>query len=226
MFQNRRTIVVAAAGLFGIAVAAGSVWADDLTQFRPDWRGQPGTTYQQWAFLDDENPAAPEVIDNEYGAATASLTVKQYGAGWQPYLITAPDRLGVWADLDSVVLEIDNRPDPLEFKEIWLQITYYEGSANPPAVAIFPDATLLDFATVDVGPVDPFGKSWIVQYSRWRIEPNPAHETITITPDGPLFGITIDQIVVDTICIPEPATVTLLLGGLLGTVSFRRRRRA
>jgi len=200
-------------------------YADDVPMFQPDWRGQEGTTYQQWTFLDNDNPAAPEVISNDYGDAWADITVKENGAGWQDYLITAPDRRGVWVDLDSIVLEIANRPDPLDYKEIWLQVTYYEGSAVPPEITV-PGATFLDMVTEDVGPTDPTGASWIVQHSRWLIEPNPASETIILAPpQTAFFGITIDQIVVDTICIPEPATALLLVGGILGGALRLRHRR-
>jgi len=173
--------------------------ADDLFQFRPAWRGQQGTTYQQWTFDDDDNPAAPESILNAYGTASADITVKENGAGWQESLITAPERTGVWVDLDAVSLTVDNSPDALPYKEVWIQVTYYEGSAHPPEVVI-DSAELLHTTSEDVGPTDPMGNSWIVQHSRWRIEPNPSHEVVSLTPSSGPFGMTIDQIVVDTIC--------------------------
>ncbi len=175
------------------------VLADDLPLFRPAWRGQQGTTYQQWTFDDDDNPAVPENILNSYGPASADITVKENGAGWQESLITAPERTGVWVDLDAVSLAIDNSPEALPYKEVWIQVTYYEGSAYPPAVEI-DGAELLHSDSEDVGPSDPMGNSWIVQHSRWRLEPNPTHEVITLAPGAQPFGMTIDQIVVDTIC--------------------------
>ena len=193
------------AALLSFAFLPARVVADDLSLFQPAWRGQQGTTYQQWTFDDEDNPAVPENILNSYGMASADITVKENGAGWQESLITAPERTGVWVDLDAVSLEIDNSPEALPYKEIWLQVTYYEGSAHPPDVAIA-GAQLLRTASQDIGPTDPVGNSWIVQHSRWRLEPNPTHEAITLAPSGQPFGMTIDQIVVDTICFAATGT--------------------
>ena len=49
-----------------------------------------------------------------------------------------------------------------------------------------------------------------------NIEPNPAFEIVRI--DG---AVMVDEIVIDTICIPEPASLALL--GLGGLALMRRR---
>ena len=58
------------------------------------------------------------------------------------------------------------------------------------------------------------------RYEEWRMEPNPDWERITL--NIPAF-VVIDQVVIDTISLPEPATFTMLAVGA-GMVMRRRRR--
>ncbi len=63
---------------------------------------------------------------------------------------------------------------------------------------------------------------WSVLVEDWRIIPNPSSESFTIWAgyEGGTLSL-ISEVVVDTICVPEPATICLLgLGGLL----LRKRR--
>jgi hypothetical protein len=67
---------------------------------------------------------------------------------------------------------------------------------------------------VDIGPTGepaPAGANWWHSTYNLRIYPNPDFEILRI--DGTVM---VDQIVIDTICIPEPAALILLaFGGLL-----------
>jgi len=203
--------VLATAAVCGIA--ASSAGADDLIQ--PPWRGSDGTTYEQWTFDDAANPATPEIMDNPYGSALATIVKMEHSDGWYANVL---GRDGVWGDLESMTLDIDNREDPLAYKEIWIQITYYLAPNNEPTVTV-PGALYLGGETRQLEPYIP--GSWYLQQSKWRIEPNPDHEVIEITT-GPM-GMTIDQIVVDTICTPEPATMGLFALAGLGLLVRRNR---
>lgn len=177
-------------------LGAATAFAHDLIE--PDWRGQEGTTYQQWRFDDACNPAIPEVINNPYGQATATITVGEYGEGWL-YDLGLGTQTGYW-DLGGtggqIVLEIDNRPEPLPYKEIWVQVTYYVGIIVAPTVDV-PEGRLISTQTILVEE-DIFG-GWFLDQSVWRIGPNPAQEQIIVTAD-PNWGSVIDQVVVDTNC--------------------------
>jgi hypothetical protein len=79
--------------------------------------------------------------------------------------------------------------------------------ATRPIVLTNPDYTEM----VISDPV-PVGEHWYVTYDI-TLSPNPPEEVIVIQPAG--CTTYIDEIVVDTICIPEPATLLMLgLGGL------------
>ena len=83
------TVLVVAAGA---AVAA--AFADDLIV--PPWRGNDGTTYQEWRFDTNENPAFPEDVENPYGNPSAEITVGDFGEGWFHELPGLGSKTGFW----------------------------------------------------------------------------------------------------------------------------------
>ena len=210
--MKKLTLAALVLSFFAITVSAHDV-------FPPEWRGLDGTTMQVWEFDCDQSPAFPNLIDNDYGTASACITVGEFGTGWldNPGLGT---QTGVW-DIGGcdgqIVLDIDNRPLALDHKEINLQIAYYQAIGGAPTVEI-PGAELVSCQTQLIEQDLMPGMGWYVFQSTWTISPNPDHEQIIIT--GDVNGSVIDQIVVDTYCIPEPVTVALLG---LGLICLRKR---
>jgi len=205
----------------GVLLFSATAGAHDLVA--PPWRGQEGTTYEEWRFDDDINPAVPEVINNLYGQATATITIGDLGEGWL-YDLLGGSQTGYWdlgGEGGQITLDIDNRPEPLPYKEIWLQVTYYVGISVAPIVDV-PGADLLSTQTILVEE-DIFG-GWFLDQTVWRIEPNPPYEQIILMSDVS-GGSVVDQIVVDTICIPEPASIGLLVLGGLMVLRKRRQKR-
>lgn len=210
------------------ALVPSAVLAHDMVP--PGWRGQEGSTHQQWTFENGDNPAAPEVISNPYGSASADITVAEFGSGWLPQLPGMGTQTGYW-DLGgvglggtgpdgSIVIDIDNRPltTPDSWKEIWVQITYFKDITLAPVVTV-PGATLLSQQTLLVEHIST-GGDWKLDQSVWRIQPNPLHEQVLVTADH-LMGSVVDQVVIDTICVPEPAMLSMLALG--GALVLRRR---
>ena len=73
---------------------------------------------------------------------------------------------------------------------------------------------------IDLGQqIDVQPDGWLILTKGWRIEPNPQSEEIYLE----IFdsGADINYLIVNTICIPEPATVMLLA---LGVITWIRRR--
>jgi hypothetical protein len=143
-------------------------------------------------------------------------------------------RLGVWELDGAITIRIPNRPDPDPWKWVWIQLTWMpdppDGSGVPDIVIEAEDAQgvpitdieLIEVIETDINSgfaaVDPNGSPWHHTTYVFEIWPNPALEYIYV--GGSIF---VDEIVIDTWCTPEPATLGLLATG--GLVLLRRRRR-
>ena len=180
----------------------------------PDWAHQTGTTLQEWGFGNDINPSIPELINNSFGSSLAVVTVGTMGAGWLDSLAGFGTQTGMW-DLGAegtIVIDIDNSSEPLPYKEIWVQITYFLDISAAPTVDV-PGAEFLGSETYLVEDTGMGG--WYLDLTKWRIVPNPSHEQIVLTSDA-MWGSVIDQVAVHTICTPEPLSLCLLaLGGMV-----------
>ena len=200
--------------LAALAVSAicACAFADDL--FPPSWRttppGEGFTTFQSWEFGTDTNPSPPDVNLNHFG--TPVLTVH----GDFPYTVWKADdngHQGVWRFEDWMTLDVPNNPPPLDFKEIWLQITYSAAEGHDPQVYTLPPESLVE--SVEKTQLDAY--YWHETF-RIIITPNPNSETIYIEPrDCSLY---VDEIVLDTQCVPEPASLLLLA---VSSLLLRRR---
>lgn len=64
---------------FLVVISSAGLRAD-----QPTWAGEAGTTWQAYQFTTDSTQPVPEMLDNEYGAPTAAVTVTSpFGTGWQ-----------------------------------------------------------------------------------------------------------------------------------------------
>ena len=203
--MKKRVVILAVAVALFVAAPASAVLPWDP--------GDPGSTYQVWEFTDYVTPtggtgnitswlAFPEIDGNPYsGILQANIDVtggSRVGGGFLGEQIT-------------VLLKIPNRPEPQPYKEIWVEAGFTGELVNL-GVTTFGGDTVCE-------PI--FEAPNIIS---WQIEPNPDREDIyfTILPNvqtGP--QIYLDWVRVDTICIPEPATICLLG---LGCLLLRRKR--
>jgi len=184
--------------------------ADDL--FPPLWRGDQGSTVQQWNFATDEHIPAPDSVSNPYGDPLLRVN------SVDDWIDGIDQRQGVWSLSGEIDVYIPNWPEIRPEKEIWVQLTWKATDVDPflpnePVVGVVPfeymEASLIS---------EQLGDGWMHSLFLINIWPNPVEEWITIKGD-----IMVDQLVIDTICVPEPATLVLFGMGWLVTVARKKR---
>jgi hypothetical protein len=197
-----------------IAVFCGSSFAAIDSNPAP-WRTTPAgnipTTYQSWDFSTNANPTSPDVDLNPFGLA--SLTVAgDFFTNTVHYNMYYTHQ-GVWGFEKNISVNIPNQPIDNPFKEIWIQITYRSDLFNAPNIFILPENLLPAQPMTLVQKVAVDDNYYHATYSA-HLEPNPSFEISIIRPfDCTLY---VDDLIIETICTPEPATMLLLgLGGLL-----------
>jgi hypothetical protein len=218
-----------------LCLAAIQTSATAALEWRTNPVGQPPTTYQEWTFDNYSTLFPPisggflfaDVDKNTYGDPLVSITVLPGDAipeaGWYS---TYEGRTGVWFGKSATLaLSLPNNPNgrtPDSSKDIWIEVGcrghLYGSSADQ-------GYGLGQLYHVEEEPYDSrvvwdWGFKFTETDNGWNklvihlgIDPNPHAEFINFTLLDECAAI--DYIIVDTICIPEPATICLLgLGGL------------
>ncbi len=213
---------MALAVLFAVIFCA-PVMGEDLNI--PWWRGQISTTSQMWEFSTDQSTnLLPDGPAPGGQPPLPSTMVKLIEPGplapWDHWYAQygLDGRLGVWPLSGLMDVIVDNHNPPNEVKMVWVQLTWMsqDGLGTP------------IFQNLNPAPVQPpqllqqivLPDGWFHSTYYWEIRPNPPDEMFTITGT-----INVDELVIDTWCIPEPGTVTLAVLGL-GTMLVLRRRRS
>jgi len=176
--------------------------------------GASGSTHQSWDFTPGYVLASgggytadPEIVSNPYPNRVAATITPMFSGSWDGIsTITGSN----WI---NVALEIPNYENPNEYKEIWVDV----GNAAVGGItisAVDGGSTTFTYAILPGRGDAEFGV---------RIMPNPYLEKVNFVVMPAVGGqAVLDYIHVDTICIPEPATICILGLGALGLLRKRR----
>lgn len=180
----------------------------------PQWAGGV-VTHQRWEFA--ENPGYPVAMNNPFGQPYVDFNNATY-----PDIVIGPDGLTeipTWhidQDGGGLFIYVPNNPLPNARKVIFIQLTSDKGpllgspTSSPTGTVSYPKSA-----------INHNGTGWYTYTAQIDLPFNPIEEYIFYAfPQS----ANISEVVVDTICVPEPATLGLLLCGG-GTALFRRRRR-
>ena len=179
----------------------------------------------QWQFNSDANPANPQI--GAPSAATASITVGPYGAGWANDWDLG-SATGYW-DLGqngSITLSIPNLASPSQTHNATLSIVQWVDDFlfTGNLTYGFAGATQVGVGTSHDIEVTEFGR-WVEYDTVWSLLVSSDPSVITI--NGPSDGAIIEGITARITVVPEPST--LIAGALLllpfGASTFRFFRR-
>ncbi len=189
-------------------------WLDDRT---------PATTHQDWSFMTPANPAYPDYgnrsifwnpNETPYNRVQAMITGEPTET-WEHFDVYNGHG-GVWfADSLDMRFHILDTEDKDGYKDVVLQAVF-QGNLEVPTVTAA--ASSIQVLANNVYDLED---GWQQLEQVWRIRPNPSEEWVCLGLEG--TGGAIDYVRIDTICVPEPATILLL--GLGGAVARLKKRR-
>jgi len=217
---------------------AGVAGADDfLGPSGVPFRGTPLSVFAEWEFLSTYagSTSIPPVSFNSIGGGGSETLYAGFvsdadisGESWAWDL----DGLGLIStglNGANITFNVQNWVDNEPFKALVVQITYFDPSGAAPLPG-FPAPHVVSVEGMEgQNPVTGFPFSLIPPDHRggihvaehWSMEPNPDFENIVVFVPN---GIHLNEVVIDTVSTPEPATLSLLIVGAAVMFRYRRRR--
>jgi len=179
-----------------------------------------GHTYQCWTFnapsATGSSGLLADINQNPFGTPVALIgdtggdgVFRNSGGYWEGQKF-------------NLVLNIPNQRIPNDHKDIEVNMSYRGNIDN---FWIIDSFGTLYTQPANKTPGDPIGDWNSVKYN-WQLRPNPDWEVLIISFGGQDTGAwaAIDQICVETWCIPEPATLAVF--GVGAAVMLRLRKKA
>ena len=180
----------------------------------PDWRGHERSTYQFWDFSTaDLAPLPEDGYENPFGPLPADV---QPASGiWYS---EKDGHFGVFPLSGNIYVPIYNFPEPWDQKIIQVQLTWLSKTDGVPQIeAMGDDGVWMDGVHIAEKDV-VLDQGWMHSTYLVILQPNPTQETVHIFGD-----IYIDDLVIDTLCIPEPATLALMIFGAIMLVAEQKK---
>ena len=206
----KRSIFLFSTLILSVATAAKANYINPL-----GWVDNPYFTHQSWEFGTGQSPVNADIDLNPFGEP--KLGIHALHISWSSYTL---GREGVWTIKNGwgqVEGIIPNEENEHLSKEVWIQVLLHTsiGGGVPIDVLFeFPPGTCV--TTPKESSVVPEAGGWLCQTYLFELTPQPDWEVVGLNFSVPIGDyVAIDKLVVDTRCIPEPATLLFIgLGGL------------
>ena len=213
-----------------VPAAADDVWP-------PSWRGEWSTTFQYWEFEADDTGQTPGGMPPDgpgtlvEGMPGEPYLQPGYLGGTHLKVYPNPDqwisshytgRTGIWELSGNIDVTVKNHLTENPYKWVYVQITWRPEDDFPTATPYINNMNPVPVNAADMPKVTnekDWGDGWKTTLFEWYLRPNPDLEEFTING-----SILVDQLVVDTWCVPEPSTLAMLLSVSLVALGWRRRR--
>jgi len=178
----------------------------------PAGGGDDGSTWQRWDFNTGDNPLAAEDGVNDFATGPVEATI----AGSPSDDPTWSN--GIWSgSVIKFTATIPNSPIVNPYKDVVIEIGF-KGEISLCTI------TANDEIWSGLDREVSYEGDWTIVTDYYHIEPNPPFEHVCYVFND-LFGGSdqqLDYVMIDTICVPEPISVCLLVLG--GLVLHRRKR--
>lgn len=188
-----------------VALAASSVLAI------PD----PTYTHQCWSFSEQTSPwgiAPDEGFHNAHGIPVL-LIQDMSGQGVQY-------GNGTWfGPAFKIIIDIPNNPEPNLYKELKFKMRY-RGQIDFMWIADVQTGRPFDLIDQTISTED---NGYYLMTQTWQYTPNPIEEIVVLGLQGSAADVPaiLDQICIETWCVPEPATLAIL--GIGAVLAARRK---
>jgi hypothetical protein len=194
------------------AFMVGYSFASDFNP--PEWRGLPGSTYQKWTFSAfDLSPIADD-SNNPYGTPVVTHTIN--GMWYDQFM----DHQGVW-NSHAINFLVPNNTEATNDTTYRVQIIWNTATFLVIDMSVFIRDSLGTVPPVQADLIDRYSSSgWSsmtfeVTAAPFDSPPVVYYETRSYG-GSQLASADVDEVIIDAIIIPEPATLLLLaFGGLL-----------
>jgi len=192
-------------------------------------RATDATSYQDWQFTNNANPAVPTVTTNSSGMASATMVVSGAGQGWLADLTGFGTQTGLWDlgfqnsnDFGRVILSIPVPVGGSNHTDLKLRLVQLVDGIYPGNLTFsLPGATNIGRTVVEALP-GPLGGNWVEDEFRWRLAPSPEQVSLSIT--GAVFGPVLDRIRVDTtspaVTVPKLTILSVQKQGNILTINW------
>jgi len=191
---------------------AGFCFASDFNP--PAWRGLPGSTYQKWSFSTSDSSPVANDYNNPYGIPSVITPIDgdwydQHG-----------NQQGIWHS-ETINFLVPNDTATINNTKYRIQMIWNILTLTVADMTFYIHDNLSSVPSIQADIIDQYYNSGL-SYTTFEVTTTPFDSTPAVyfearrRLDSQIESVYVDEVIIDSLIIPEPVTLALLgLGGLL-----------